>query len=136
MKKILIAIFFVSLMITRSVHGSDKEAAPLFYAYGMAQCGDVLAWANTTTANPNNSEAGGETLQNRVELLTYIAGFVSGFNQLNEAKKVNLDLRAIYDKVVNSCIRDKKGLFGNAFFAVVMDEATKRKRCPPLNHWY
>ena len=108
MRKILISIFFVSLLISGLAHAEGKGK---IYGLGTVTCGKVL----TVVDDPRDEQY----------LRTYIGGYITAANQIfqfKSQKKISLSLDVLYHLALKKCRDYPKYFFSNALLGVLIDE--------------
>lgn len=114
MRKILISIFFVSLLSTSFAHG---EGATRTYGLGLKTCGWLLS---------NNDREIDKLLY-----MTYIGGYISGANKIaraNGGEDIGLEFDVLYDLAMKKCRDNPKNFFSSALDGVIIDAWKSKKK--------
>ena len=115
MGKILISIFFVSLLFTSPIYGKPKIKA---HGVGLKTCVWVLEHKNDSVAS--------------LIIKSYIQGYISGVNQMNffegNIPQIELDTDELYRLAMQKCRDSPEYHFFIAMAHVVLDELNSKKK--------
>ena len=108
-KKILIAIFLASLLVSNLAHADGRYS---IFGLGTKTCAFILE--------------GAKAKKDRRLLKTYIGGHISGANEISSFRKapvLNLQMDVLYHLVMQKCRDKPKGDLSTAIRDVFADEA-------------
>ena len=112
-RKILISIFFVSLLFTSPVHGKLPKA----YGVGNLTCVWVLEIKDDSVASPL--------------LDAYIQGYISGVNQMlkfENLRQIESTKDALYRLAMQKCRDNPKSYLAIALAEVAIEELVSKKK--------